>query len=303
MLAGLQRMIAFGLAAFVSIWALLCVLNGKPEWSGAGILLVLAAYAVTLGLEFVLLNRSFDRSDPARPKFRQLASAWLQETIATPPIFLWQQPFRSHAEPDSIASDITGHRGIVLVHGFVCNRGIWNRWMRRLRAGGVPFVAVNLEPVFCSIDGYTAVIDNAVQALAESTGREPVIVAHSMGGLAVRAWLAKARAASRCHSVVTLGSPHLGTWMARHSTVGNGREMRIGSPWLSRLEAMELDLPRPRFVCFWSHCDNIVFPSANATLAGADNRHLPATPHVQMIHHPAVIDEVLRLAAEPGVAG
>ena len=73
--------------------------------------------------------------------------------------------------------------------------------------------------------------------------------------------------------------------------------MRLGSDWLAQLAARESALSRERFTCFWSHCDNIVFPTRNATLAGADNRHLPVTPHVQMVEHPAVFEEVLRIVA------
>jgi triacylglycerol esterase/lipase EstA (alpha/beta hydrolase family) len=133
-----------------------------------------------------------------------------------------------------------------------------------------------------------------VRALEQATGEAPVIVAHSMGGLAVRAWLVRGQP-HRVLRVVTVASPHQGTRIAQHGFSTNTREMRVGSPWLESLTAREnADLYR-RFTCFWSHCDNIVFPSANATLPGADNRHLPATPHVQMAYHPAVYEEVLRL--------
>jgi hypothetical protein len=41
-----------------------------------------------------------------------------------------------------------------------------------------------------------------------------------------------------------------------------------------------------------------VFPATTATLAGADNRHLPAVAHVAMLEHPAVWAEVLRRVAD-----
>ena len=85
---------------------------------------------------------------------------------------------------------------MLFVHGFFCNRGLWNPWMRRLRAAGIPFVAVNLEPVFGSIDSYASIVEAAVRSLEQATGGAPVIVAHSMGGLAVRSWLQDEREAS-----------------------------------------------------------------------------------------------------------
>ena len=43
--------------------------------------------------------------------------------------------------------------------------------MRRLRRRGVPFVAVNLEPVFGSIDSYAATIEAAV----DGSSRRPAL--------------------------------------------------------------------------------------------------------------------------------
>ncbi len=139
---------------------------------------------------------------------------------------------------------------------------------------------------------------------ATSSGRpetSPVIVAHSMGGLAVRSWLAAEGRSERFHHLVTIATPHAGTRIASRGFGVNVGQMRTTGTWLLRLLANEPATVRGRFVCFWGHCDNIVFPTRNATLAGADNRHLPATPHVRMAYHPAVFDEVLRLIV-PGRA-
>ena len=65
------------------------------------------------------------------------------EVLIAPRVFLWRQPFRSAAIADSVPADARGRRGVVLVHGFFCNRGLWNPWMQRLREKGVPFVAAD----------------------------------------------------------------------------------------------------------------------------------------------------------------
>ena len=38
----------------------------------------------------------------------------------------------------------------------------------------------------------------------------------------------------------------------------------------------------------------MVFPASTATLAGADNRHLPGVAHVDMVFEPAVLALVLQ---------
>ncbi len=295
MLARLQRLIVFVLVATVAAWSGYVVWLGHPVWIACGIGTIVTGYLAVLGLEFWLLGRSYPDGDDARPSAAQLLLSWRDEVLIAPRVFLWQQPFRSNAIPDSLARESRGRRGVVLVHGFVCNRGLWNPWMRRLRTGKIPFVAVTLEPVFGSMDRYVDSIDAAVRRVEAVTGLAPLVVAHSMGGLAVRAWLARRGGPDRFLRIVTIATPHRGTWLARFGRAANGLEMRMDSPWLRALSAMESPGLRARFTCYWGHCDNIVFPTAGAMLDGADNRHLPATPHVAMAFHPAPFDEVLRL--------
>ena len=295
MLARLQQLIVLGLIAAIAAWSTYTARLGHPVWAFGGAIAIAGSYAAVLALEFWLLRRSYAEDAADRPTLGQLISSWRDEVIEAPRVFLWRQPFCSNAIPDQLPAASRGKRGVVFVHGFVCNRGLWNPWMKRFRALGIPFAAVTLEPVFGSIDRYVAQVDAAARDVEAATGLAPVLVAHSMGGLAIRAWLARGGGADRFHRVVTVGTPHRGTWMARHGRTANSLQMRPGSPWLEALARAESSALHARFTCFWGHCDNIVFPTSGATLTGADNRHLPATPHVAMAFHPAVFDEVLRL--------
>jgi triacylglycerol esterase/lipase EstA (alpha/beta hydrolase family) len=115
-----------------------------------------------------------------------------------------------------------------------------------------------------------------------------------MGGLAVRAWLARFDAGQRVERVITVAAPHAGTWLARFAFSLNGSEMRRGGAWLRSLERLETTRRGARFTCFYSHCDNVVFPASTAVLPGADNRHVPGCAHVDLLFHPEVFSEVLR---------
>jgi len=296
MLARLQQAITLTLLCLALGWAAWFAARGQPAWALVGALLIVFGYAIFLAIEFVLLAAT-RASDPApRASAAQLLRAWWGEVLAAPRVFCWRQPFRSHAEPDALDADSAGRLGVLLVHGFVCNRALWNPWLARLRAAGVPFVAVSLEPVFGAIDDYGAIIDDAVLRLQQATGRPPLVVAHSMGGLAVRAWLARRDAAARVHHVVTIATPHRGTWLARFALSPNGHQMQIGGPWLRELEADERARrgadPYTDFTCLYSHCDNIVFPPSTATLPGAANKHVAGSAHVHLAFQPEAFSEV-----------
>jgi triacylglycerol esterase/lipase EstA (alpha/beta hydrolase family) len=291
MLARLQQFTTLGGLFAALLWGWVAWTAGRPGWAVAGAAVIVGAYALVLALEFALLPLVHG-SDPApRATPSQLLRAWWGEVCAAPLVFCWRQPFRSQRWPDHLPANAQGRRAVLLVHGFFCNRGVWNRWLARLQVQGVPFVAVDLEPVFGSIDEYVAILEQGMLRLEQCTGQAPVIVAHSMGGLAVRRWLAEAGEA-RVHHIVTIGTPHRGTLLARLALSANMQEMRIDSPWQQLLGTREPAQRPARFTCFYGHCDNIVFPPSTATLRGADNRHLPGVAHVHMVDHPAPWQEV-----------
>lgn len=306
MLARLQRGICAALlvlAMGVAYW----LWPHGPVWALAGFLGVVFFYVAVFAVEFSLLNLINRGCGMPLATPAQLVNAALRETVVAFQTFGWRQPFRSKLVPDHLpvlAPGQTGPRGVVLVHGFVCNRGFWNPWLPMLRARGHAFVAVNLEPVFGSIDGYLQHLDDAVQQVRRATGQPPLLVCHSMGGLVARAWL-RARAGTDAvpggewaiSEVVTLGSPHHGTWFARFGHGTNGRQMRLNSRWLTELAHAEPAARRARFTCWYSNADNIVAPPSTAMLADANNRLLAGAGHVDLAHRPVVLQDVLaRLA-------
>jgi triacylglycerol lipase len=288
MLARLQQVIAVTLALGLIAWLAVQLLAGRPGLALLGTAVVLSAHAVVMGLEMLVMTAINRRDLLPAANAAQVLRAWWGEVLTAPRIFCWQQPFRSRVWPDQ-TNGRPGQRGVVLVHGFVCNRGLWNRWMPKLHALGIPVIAVNLEPVFGDIDGYVAGIDEAVHALEQSTGLAPVLLAHSMGGLAVRAWLRQqggAAAAHRMHRVITLGTPHSGTALACLALSANAGQMARLGDWVGALGSTETPALLARFTCVYSNCDNIVFPTSTATLPHADNLPVEACAHVHMVDHP-----------------
>lgn len=261
------------------------------------LVLCFGALAGALAVEFGLARVVNSRFDGAAATWRQIGSAWWHEATTAPMLFCWRQPFRTYAIPDNLmfVPNKPGQQGVIFVHGLFCNRAFWTPWMTRLQATGHVFEAINLEPVFGSIDDYQQSIDQAVRRVTAATGTAPLLVCHSMGGLAVRAWLAAQGANVTAYRVITIGTPHRGTWLARWGHSTNARQMQPGSDWLARLNEAQAAPPTHRFTCWYSTSDNIVFPSSSATLPGADNRALNGVAHVQMAFLPQVIDDTLAM--------
>jgi triacylglycerol lipase len=300
-LARLQQVMVLSACVLSGLWVWWMAPH-SAGWTWAGLVLVFLGYALVLAVEMVaaaMVNRD-DTAPPATAT--QWISAWWQEVRVAPMVFAWRQPFFWRSLPDSTDAAEVTRPAVVLIHGFVCNRGFWLPWMQSLRARDMPYVSVNLEPIFGSIDEYVPLIDAAVSRATALSGLPPSLICHSMGGLAARAWLASASgAAARVDRIITIGTPHRGTWLARFSHLSNGRQMRHDCDWQQDLQARELTLHpvrnADRFTCWYSNTDNVVFPASTATLPGADNRHVPGSAHVALAFHPRVMDESLELVA------
>lgn len=292
MLARLQQLIVVAWLLSAGGWATWTAWSGRIAWLLPGLLLLLTAHALILAIEFSCMHR-VNRHDAApRAGSVDLLRAWWGEVGSATRVFGWRQPFRSTAIPDRL--DGRARRGVVFIHGFVCNRGLWLPWLRQLAKQEIPFVAVNLEPVFGAIDDYAPAIASAVERIEAATGLAPVVVAHSMGGLALRRWWAEPGNLLRIHHTITIATPHHGTWLARFAMSPNARQMRLNSAWLQALRQRESPQLGQRMTCFYGHCDNIVFPASTARYPGAEAHHLTAVAHVHMADHPAPWRELMR---------
>ncbi len=296
-------------AVIVGVIGLAAWLHGTHDWHPLAALAAAASVpvlvdAAVLGIQFTS-GAWFRRRDGPESRYPVSASirAWAGEVFSSLRTFFYAQ-IRYHdweITSDAQASRTSGTESrpipVLLVHGYFCNRGIWHPFARWLAARGHPVDSVNLEPVFGSIDDFAPIVAQGVRRLRERSGTSRVaIVGHSMGGLVVRAYLARYGSDAVC-SVVTLGSPHGGTWIAHFGLGRNAAQMRPGSAWLRELEASEVDNGTAASVPFTTIVtvhDNMVMPLALHTLAGASMRTIAARGHVTLAYD----REVWRLAAE-----
>jgi triacylglycerol esterase/lipase EstA (alpha/beta hydrolase family) len=177
---------------------------------------------------------------------------------------------------------------VVLVHGVLCNAGIWTRFARFLRRAGVEGVyALSYGPPLASIDAFAEQLARKIDDVLEASGaRQVVVVAHSMGGLVTRAYLRR-HGGTRIARVLTIGTPHHGSVFASCFPGVSLSQMRLGNPWLARLNATPLD-PALRFVSLWSWHDSMVAPQTSSELPGAVDVPLIGVGHNALLGDPQV---------------
>jgi len=179
---------------------------------------------------------------------------------------------------------------VLLVHGYLCNHRVWDDMALALRHAGHPVLRVDLEPLFTSIDDYAATLERSVTVLlAQTKAQQVVLVGHSMGGLAIRAWL-RAHGPARVARILTLGTPHQGTRIAQASMTPNGAQMVWHSEWLQTLAASENANKRALMHIAITAQDNVVYPQAEQVLPGTEVKHFSGIGHLQMCLDRAVID-------------
>lgn len=136
-------------------------------------------------------------------------------------------------------------------------------------------------------------IADAIGQLHARTGHHCVdVVAHSMGGLATRWYMANGPEPTPVRRAVFIGTPHGGTWLAWAAWGSGGREMRPGSPFLREVEHAGI----PDHVDTYTIrtlFETRVWPARNAILEGADDFHIRAATHPGLLRHRAVLNRVV----------
>jgi pimeloyl-ACP methyl ester carboxylesterase len=298
----LARTLRLLLAVELALYAALALWLG-PSMGWVRVLAVALTAAIVLRAGPILLScviasvhaSPMPRRDCIGPL--RLLGALLTEIGAAMLLFTVLMPFQRSARVAPSGSD---RSPIVLVHAYLCNAGSW-RWLRRrLAERGYDVFAVDLEP-FCDIDRHVPVLARRVDEVrGRSSAGKVVLIGHSMGGLAIRAYL-RACGPQYIERVVTLGAPHHGSLLARLAPGENGRQMRPDSPWLRALAASERGAFPVPFTSIYSRHDNLVAPQESSRLTGADNVALTGVGHLTLLFSRRACAAVERALAGPPV--
>jgi predicted alpha/beta hydrolase family esterase len=187
---------------------------------------------------------------------------------------------------------------VLLVHGVLCNAGVWERFARHLGTAGVePVYTMSYGPPLASIETFADQLAKRIDVILAKTGaRELVIVSHSMGGLVTLAYCRKYGSA-KVRRAIALAAPYRGSvhaWLIFGACLA---QLRPGNAWLEALDAAPF--ARPPITSIWSWHDSMVAPQLSSRLTGADNVELTGVGHNAILADAAARAHVLAaIAAE-----
>jgi triacylglycerol lipase len=119
------------------------------------------------------------------------------------------------------------------------------------------------------------------------------IVAHSMGGLAVRYLLQTLPQAGHVRTVIFLGTPHRGTWAGLFAWGGGRAELMYQSEFTRTLKP---DCPPSvQLYCIYTPFDMRIFPRSSAILPGARNEVVRCAGHRRLLRSGKVLNRIAQI--------
>ena len=193
---------------------------------------------------------------------------------------------------------------ILLVHGIIDNHTIFAPLRRALdRRGFSQISSFDYGLLTSDVASTAARLGRVIEELTDRSGYERLhVIGHSLGGLLARYYVQRMGGDARVHTLVTLGTPHQGTELARiGARFPLVRQLRPGSA-LMRTLAEPAPHCRTRFVCFQSDLDQLVVPSRNARLVHADldvtNVSVAGVGHLSLTNHRGIAAQIAELLSE-----
>jgi len=189
---------------------------------------------------------------------------------------------------------------VLLVPGWLdSSRDLAALRIRLLASGHTNVRTITFRDPVGSNRDHAQEIDSAVTKLLIETDSEQVdLVAHSMGGLAVR-WYLLTRSPTPVRRVAFLASPHRGTLSAHLAWGDGGEEMTPGSSFLDSLNSRA---PRPEgieAITIRTPLDTHVVPGESATLPAISDHVVCCPSHAGLLHDDEVFGIVLAFLEDP----
>jgi triacylglycerol lipase len=186
---------------------------------------------------------------------------------------------------------------ILFVHGYVESASLWNTMIANFEKNGYSKSQLMAYSYNTGTSNKTLAeteVKSHVETLLKNNpGATKVdIIAHSMGSLNTRWYIKFVGGEAKVDDWVSLGGPNHGTETANACFQTSCVEMRVGSKFLSELNAGDETPGAVSYGTWWSPCDEIINPDSSVALSGATNTKTACLSHTALTTDSTVFSQV-----------
>ncbi|HEV2858471.1 MAG TPA: lipase [Solirubrobacterales bacterium] len=186
---------------------------------------------------------------------------------------------------------------ILFVHGWSESASLWNTMIANFEKDGYAKSALSAYSYNTATSNKTLAeteVKSRVETLLKNNpGATKVdIIAHSMGSLNTRWYIKFVGGEAKVDDWVSLGGPNHGTETANTCSQTSCIEMRVGSKFLSELNATDETPGAVNYGTWWSPCDEIINPDSSVALTGATNTKTACLTHAALTTDSTVYTQV-----------
>jgi triacylglycerol esterase/lipase EstA (alpha/beta hydrolase family) len=185
-----------------------------------------------------------------------------------------------------LAAGAQAHLPILFVHGWKGSESNWTTMIERFEKDGWPKEDLNNWTYNTAQSNVTTAKEEVtkVSEILRKTGAAKIdLITHSMGGLSTRYYIKNLGGESTVEDWVSLGGPNHGTEAANLCFEVSCTEMRIGSKFLTELNAGDETPGAVHYGTWWSPCDEFIKPAESTILTGATNTKTECISHLALL--------------------
>ena len=186
---------------------------------------------------------------------------------------------------------------ILFVHGWSESASLWNTMIANFEKNGYAKSELSAYSYNTGTSNKTLAeteVKSRVETLLKNnpSATKVDIIAHSMGSLNTRWYIKFVGGEAKVDDWVSLGGPNHGTETANACFQTSCVEMRVGSKFLSELNAGDETPGTVNYGTWWSPCDEIINPDSSVALSGATNTKTACLSHAALTTNSTVFSQV-----------
>jgi triacylglycerol lipase len=188
---------------------------------------------------------------------------------------------------------------VLLVHGIDDTTTLFWKMAPYLSQQGWSVHSLDLKPNDGRL-GLDKLADQVAEYAAQNFAQQPFdLVGFSMGGIVSRYYVQRLGGLKQVQRLITIASPHHGTWMAYFRPNLGGSQMRRDSVFLADLNRDMADLDQLNFTSIWTQRDLMIVPAASSRMAVGKNIQIPVSGHAWMVTDPRSLKALAAALSEP----